>query len=816
MNQRLSVGLLLGCFLFSTSCAEAPKEEQGVVKEQGPGSDTKTDAQAPPPANEPKAKEAQPNHVQDPTAGLSRYGSCDELQQAVYQALKYKKDNEATRALEQERDAKVALHRPGVDGEGTAVPGASPEQESAAPTATSEAAPQRATQSASAGKQAGKSASAGKEGKKLEQFTNIQEVGVDEPDHIKIGPDNIYLLRGQEIQVANRKSLKHVGVVPLQQVTRAKKLLITGQHLFVLGELDEQTCNDGLSPAPAPTPVPAKHGRRKIKKKPSRSFAQRVWGLLVPEAHAEPGFMEPREPQPRPQPGPEPVAQCQTRTDTVLQAFALLQDGPPRHVNSWRFKGGYVDARMTAGRIVLIFQQQLNLVPQVRGILKDPGMSLSNIVIPKEPIQLDTKNKSSLLSCSAIYRSEMHDQDYRLTKVVAINATALAEVPEQAGFVGGGDQIYMSTENLYLAKAGKRWLPFKEGPADPVADAERARQMRDALMITQVGFASQPGGIAILAQTDSTLVGRPKDQWAFREMTHEGKTLLGVFTTTGKMWSDDPMDVTNNQLWILGRSGAALAVVAKLPDIAPGETIRSIRYIGKWAYAVTFKKTDPLFAIDLSDPLVPKIVGQLKIPGFSTYMHPVGEGKLIGIGFDVYQDDAAAGAAGVKFQGIKLSLFDISDPRDMREVHTMTFGGRGSYSDVTGDHHAFFYDPKLKRLAFPLTLLEGKSKTEKWQNTRHITFAGAVLVQIDPEKLRELARWRHNRWIPKKCYQEMQRGRWWEAKTQSQDINRVYRIEDRYLTASRYGLKTYSVTTPQVTRQRLQLPGAFEDCGIGE
>jgi inhibitor of cysteine peptidase len=473
-----------------------------------------------------------------------------------------------------------------------------------------------------------------------------------------------------------------------------------------------------------------------------------------------------------------------------------------------------VDARMTAGRIVLIFQQRLNLVPQVSAVLDDPAAFLTS-PIPRRPIQLDRHNAPALLSCSAIYRSNMSDQDYRLTKVVAISASVLTETPKQAGFVGGGDQIYMSTENLYIAKVGKRWLPRSGAPGDQRSNAARTREMRDALVITQVGFSRDSGEIEILAQTDTAIRGRPKDQWAFKELTHNGTSLLGVFTTTGKIWSQAPEDLPNNYLWILRRSGSELPVVAKIADIARGETIRSLRYIGSWAYAVTFKKTDPLFAIDLSDPLAPKIVGELKIPGFSTYMHPVGPGQLIGIGFDVHEDTASSGAAAVKFQGIKLSLFDVSNPRDMRELDTMTFGGRGSYSDVTGDHHAFFYDAKLRRLAFPLTLLKGTSKTEEWQNKRRIGFAGAVLVQIGGSKLRQLAMWRHNRWIPLTCYQEMQKGRWWEAKTESQDVNRIYRIGEHYLTASRYGLKTYSVKTPQRTRQTLHFPGEFTDCGIG-
>jgi hypothetical protein len=499
----------------------------------------------------------------------------------------------------------------------------------------------------------------------------------------------------------------------------------------------------------------------------------------------------------------------------VVQAYRLREARAPEYVRSWRFKGRYVDARMTAGRIVLVFQQQLNLVPRLRSVLNHPERFLTQPV-PEKPLQLDTHSPSALLSCSAIYRSKMDDQDYRLTKVVAIDARELSSAPRQAGFVGGGDQIYMSTDNLYIAKVGKRWVPRKiPRSAASLVDRARARDKRDALLITQIGFSAGSGEITPLAQTDSTIRGRPKDQWAFKELTHEGAALLGVFTTTGKMWSKDPADVTNNYLWILGRSGAELAVKARLADIARGESIRSLRYIGAWAYAVTFKKTDPLFAIDLSNPLAPKIVGELKIPGFSTYMHPVGEGRLIGIGFDVFQDDAVTGPDAVKFQGIKLSLFDVSNPRDMRELDTMTFGGRGSYSDVTGDHHAFFFDPKLGRLAFPLTLLEGTSRTEAWKNKRHITFAGAVLVQVGAEKLAELARWRHNKWIPVRCYQEMQKGRWWEDLTESQDINRVYRVKDRYLSVSRYGLKTYPVKTPQRTLQKLRFPGDFADCGIG-
>jgi uncharacterized secreted protein with C-terminal beta-propeller domain len=789
-HQRLVGGLFLSTLLIFSSCAELNKKRTAADSGGlGPKRDPDAVVEAPPASSTKGAK------------GARRYRTCDELQHAVYRALLFKQQSDARFLAAQRKAVKRAGPRHSVARTTSKRVTTTSSREPRA-----QAAPPAAKGASAAPKQAAK---------KLEQFTNIQEVGVDEPDHVKIGPDNVYLLRGLEIQVANRKTLKHRGVVVLEGITKAKKLLITAQHLFVLGEQEVRMCGPRRRPHKGRRlRRPRRGGPRKAAKHSSWGL-ERLWRLLVPEAHAVPGSMEMRRP-PRDIEMRKPVGPpvCPARLDTVVQAYALRADGVPRHVRSWRFKGRYMDARMTAGRIVLIFQQRLNLVPQVAAVLNKPGAFLTQ-PIPKNPITLDRHNRSALLSCGAIYRSNMFDQDYRLTKVVAISASVLTDVPKQAGFVGGGDQIYMSTENLYIAKVGKRWIPRDPAPINRSAKTTRARKMRDSLVITQLGFSSQSGEIEVLAQTDGTIRGRPKDQWAFKELTHNGTPLLGVFTTTGKAWSKDPQDVPNNYLWILKRSGAELPVVARLADIAHGETIRSVRYIGTWAYAVTFKKTDPLFAIDLSNPLEPKIIGQLKIPGFSTYMHPVGEGRLIGIGFDVYEDATRVGADSVKFQGIKLSLFDVSNPRDMRELDTMVFGERGSYSDVTGDHHAFFYDAKLKRLAFPLTLLKGTSKTEKWKNKRHITFAGAVLVQIGGEKLRELAKWRHNRFIPVVCHQEMQKGRWWEARTESQDINRVYRIGQQYLTASRYGLKTYPVQRPQRTRRKLRFPGEFADCGIG-
>ena len=111
----------------------------------------------------------------------------------------------------------------------------------------------------------------------------------------------------------------------------------------------------------------------------------------------------------------------------------------------------------------------------------------------------------------------------------------------------------------------------------------------------------------------------------------------------------------SNSLYVLN---ADLEITGEIHDLAEGEQIYSARFIGDAGYFVTYRQTDPLFSVDLSDAAEPKIIGALKIPGFSEYLHPFGEGKLLGIGMDVDE-------TGTVTNGVKVSMFDISDPSEM-------------------------------------------------------------------------------------------------------------------------------------------------------
>ncbi|MEK6852055.1 MAG: beta-propeller domain-containing protein, partial [Candidatus Thermoplasmatota archaeon] len=153
-------------------------------------------------------------------------------------------------------------------------------------------------------------------------------------------------------------------------------------------------------------------------------------------------------------------------------------------------------------------------------------------------------------------------------------------------------------------------------------------------------------------------------------------------------------------------------------------------------YLVTFKKIDPFFVVDLSDPANPEILGQLKIPGFSDYLHPFGPNHVIGVGKDAYDMGDFAW-----FQGVKLSLFDVSDPMDPQEVASVVIGDRGTESEVLSEHKAFLLIPGRDLLVLPITLAE-TSGGEPSEYGRQV-WQGAFVYAVSTEGFVEKARISH-------------------------------------------------------------------------
>ncbi|CAK4820236.1 unnamed protein product, partial [Aphanomyces euteiches] len=181
-----------------------------------------------------------------------------------------------------------------------------------------------------------------------------------------------------------------------------------------------------------------------------------------------------------------------------------------------------------------------------------------------------------------------------------------------------------------------------------------------------------------------------------------------IATTTGEAWRNDEQ-TTKNNVYVLNE---ALEITGKLENLAPGERIYSTRFMGNRAYIVTFKQVDPLFVIDLTHPQAPKVLGSLKIPGFSDYLHPYDENHIIGFGKDtVEMSNGNGGIAGVGsttafYQGMKIALFDVTDVSHPIEMFKESIGDRGTDSELLHNPKALLFNKEKGLLAFPVTLMK--------------------------------------------------------------------------------------------------------------
>ena len=267
-------------------------------------------------------------------------------------------------------------------------------------------------------------------------------------------------------------------------------------------------------------------------------------------------------------------------------------------------------------------------------------------------------------------------------------------------------------ENLYIAQSDYRY--YNEaitGINEPNEPRERTIIHKFLLDDGEVNY--EGNGIA---------PGTILNQFSMDEYNN----YFRIATTIGHV-SRTLEGASTNNIFIFDKD---LDLVGSVENLAPGERIYSTRFLGNRAYMVTFKKVDPLFVIDLSDPKNPEVLGKLKIPGFSDYLHPYDENHIIGIGKDTVEAEEGNFAW---YQGLKLAIFDVSDVRNPIQKHVELIGDRGTDSEALRDHKAFLFDKDRNLLVLPVTLAiinEDQFTDNRPNQQGEFVFQGAYVYDI--------------------------------------------------------------------------------------
>jgi uncharacterized secreted protein with C-terminal beta-propeller domain len=320
--------------------------------------------------------------------------------------------------------------------------------------------------------------------------------------------------------------------------------------------------------------------------------------------------------------------------------------------------GYVVDARLTArtARVVVAsYPEAVHGAPELRAVASGwlPESTFANA-------RTGRSFTTRAVGCRSVRRPTVFSGTGVLTVYTVDLARGLPAVDADAVFTSA-DTVYASHAGLYVAT--QRW---------------------DGGGMTSIHRfdTSDPDRTAYSAS--GAVPGTLLNQFSMSE----DKGVLRTATTVG-FGSEAESKVTT-----LERSGNHLVRRGQVGGLGLGERIYAVRFIGDVGYVVTFRQTDPLYTVDLSDPGNPRVMGELKIPGYSAYLHPVGEDVLLGIGQEATDDG--------RVQGLQLSLFDISDLAHPARLHKARLGDRWSHSAAEWDHHAFLWWPATRLAVLPV------------------------------------------------------------------------------------------------------------------
>jgi len=338
-----------------------------------------------------------------------------------------------------------------------------------------------------------------------------------------------------------------------------------------------------------------------------------------------------------------------------VKVYDIADKSNPTLVKDIFINGSVTGSRMVGDYVYLVANKPAMIY------YSDPVVDLPSFVC---------NNITTTIDATEVKYVDAIENYYNFITVMAININDASQQPTTETFLAGSSStMYVSTENMYLVAYSAYFRSFIV-----------ANEWSEQTLIYRLHFANE----AITVEASGAVPGGVLDQFSMDE--HDG--YFRIATTD---WTSNG---TKNNIFVLNMN---MEIVGSIENIAPGERIYSSRFMGDWCYLVTFRQVDPFYVIDLSSPTAPEIIGILKIPGYSSYLHPLGDSYVIGVGKEG--------------SNLKLSLFDVSNVSEPIEVTKFQLDYAYSDSEALNDHKAFLFDEQKGLLVLPVSWNSGRDWT---------------------------------------------------------------------------------------------------------
>ena len=435
-------------------------------------------------------------------------------------------------------------------------------------------------------------------------------------------------------------------------------------------------------------------------------------------------------------------------TFTVAKVYNAEKKSSLKLEREVEIEGNYLSSRMIGDNLYFIANEYLYSY-----LIRNKELDEINEDEYK-PIYKDTaiSDEEKYIEYNDIYYfPESEDTSY--LNVVGFNVKNMEEANIDT-YLGAGTEIYSSQDNLYITRVKYEYRDTKTHGYYNNYDVNTYiyKFKLENSKATYVNAGSVPGEVLNQFSMDE------KDGY-FR-----------IATTDSDDWNSE---TNTNNLYVLNEN---LEIVGKVEGLAKGEKIYSVRFMQNRAYMVTFVEMDPLFVIDLTDPTNPTVLGELKIPGYSKYLHPYDDNHIIGFGENTKTNEYG----GVVTDGMKMALFDVSDPNNPKELYAVDIGEKGTYSELLNNHKALLFSKEKNIIAFPISISEetGSYRTK-------LKFQGAIVYGLDLEKGFELK--------GKISHQEIEEG--YLDYDYKKEVERIIYINDSLYTLSQNLIKATDMNT---------------------